>query len=116
MTLWLNRWWHSLTEAFRERRRKLLHPDGEEPKWTYDVYPDRRSKSEFRLFWHARGPGGRFIVEEVDLLGDDFDQTPRTLLEPEACAAFVGQVLAANIRIKKRRDRLRAAHLRRNVK
>jgi hypothetical protein len=100
-------WWPSLTEAFRERRRKLLNPDGDAPRWTYDAYPDRRTPAEFRLVWQARGPDGRFLVEEVDLVNYDFDKTPWQLKEPEQCAVFVGEVLAANTRLKRRRDALR---------
>lgn len=101
-------WWASLTEAFRERRRRFL---GEPSAPTYDAYPDRRTPAEFRLFWQTRGPGGRFIVEEVDLAAYDFDRVPYALLEPDQCAAFVGQVIASNARIKRRRDaaRLRAS-------
>ena len=103
----ISAWWLSLTEAFRERRRKFLGPPSEP---TYDSYPDRRTHAEFRLFWQTRGLGGRFLVEEVDLAAYDFDRVPYVLLEAEACAAFVGHVIASNTRLKRRRDaaRLRA--------
>lgn len=97
-------WWASLTEAFRERRRKFLGPA---PEPTFDAYPDRRNPAEFRLFWHTRGPRGQFMVEEVDLALYDFDRTPYALLQAEACAAFVGSIIAANVRIKRRRDAAR---------
>jgi hypothetical protein len=100
-------WWLSLTEAFRERRRLRLGPASEA---TYDAYPNRRNPAEFRLFWQTRGPGGRFIVEEVDLSAYDFDRVPYVLLEPEACSVFVGHIITASNRLKRRRDaeRLRA--------
>ena len=101
-------WWLSLTEAFRERRRKFLGPA---PEPTYDAYPERRAKPEFRLFWQTRGPGGRFLIEEVDLSEYDFDRVPYALREAGAAAAFAARVIASNIRLKRRRDiaRRRAA-------
>jgi hypothetical protein len=107
VTAWWRRFtWAALTEAFRERRRRLL---GHEPEPTFFTYPDRRTAPEMRFFLQVHGPDGRLMVEEVDLARYDFDNTPWQLKEPTACAVFVGDILDAAIRLRERRDKARQA-------
>jgi len=50
-------------ERLTEEARKRLAADGR----LFDAYPDNPRTSTFSLYVQTRGPGGRFIREEVEL-------------------------------------------------